>query len=184
MRLVLRTRALAGFTFATCLALCALAPAAAQERGDDSGRASKNGLTEGKIGATDVKITYGRPKVKGREIWGTLVPYGKVWRAGADEASTITFSKDVKVEGKEVPAGTYALFAIPEKDKWTIVLNKVPKQWGAFRYDQAQDLVRVDVEPTMSETPVEELTYEIAGDEIILKWEKVAVPVTVVAAAS
>jgi hypothetical protein len=151
----------------------------AQERGDDSGRASKNGLTQGKIGAADVKVTYGRPKVKGREIWGSLVPYDKVWRAGADEATTITFSKDVKVEGKAVPAGTYGLFFLPTKDKWTVILNKVPKQWGAFRYAEAEDLIRADVKPTMSDASVEELTYEIAGDKLILKWEKVAVPVSI-----
>lgn len=170
--------------FATCavavgLLLASNAPATAQERGDDSGRASKNGLTEGKIGDAEVKITYGRPKVKGREIWGSLVPYGKVWRAGADEATTITFSKDVKVEGQAVPAGTYALFFIPEKDEWTLVLNKVAKQWGAFRYAEGEDQLRVKVKPTASAAAVEELTYAIEGDQVILQWEKVAVPVTI-----
>ena len=170
------------------LAICAVAAAlimtlaglaAAQERGDDSARASKNGVAQGKIGAADVKITYGRPKVKGREIWGKLVPYDAVWRAGADEASTITFSKDVKVEGKPVPAGTYGLFYLPAKDKWTVILNKVPKQWGAFRYADKDDLLRVDVKPMMDQPMTEELTYEIAGDKVILKWEKVSVPFTV-----
>lgn len=150
--------------------------ATAQERGDDSARASKNGLTQGKIGAADVKITYGRPKVKGREIWGKLVPYGDVWRAGADEASTITFSKDVTVEGKAVPAGTYGLFYLPESDHWTVILNKVPKQWGAFRYAAKDDLLRVDVKPMHDQPMTEELTYEIAGDQVLLKWEKLAVP--------
>jgi len=153
--------------------------AAAQERGDDSARASKNGLTEGKIGGADVKITYGRPKVKGREIWDALVPYADVWRAGADEATTITFSKDVKVEGKAVPAGTYGLFYIPESDHWTVILNKVPKQWGAFRYSEKDDLLRVDVKPMQNQPMTEELTYEIAGDKVLLKWEKVVVPFTV-----
>jgi hypothetical protein len=153
--------------------------ASAQERGDDSARASKNGVAQGKIGAADVKITYGRPKVKGRPIWGTLVPYDAVWRAGADEATTITFSKDVKVEGKPVPAGTYGLFYLPKKDGWTVILNKVPKQWGAFRYAEKDDLLRVDVKPMMDQPATEELTYEIAGDKVVLKWEKVAVPFTV-----
>jgi len=165
--------------FAVVLALAASAPTSAQKREDDGGRASKNGLAEGKVGDADVKITYGRPKVKGRTIWGNLVPYGKVWRAGADEATTVTFSKDVEVEGQAVPAGTYALFFIPEENEWTLVLNKVPQQWGAFRYDEKQDLVRVKVKPTTSDAAVEELTYEVAGDKIVLKWEKVAVPVTV-----
>jgi hypothetical protein len=174
-----RRSILAAGAVTAALALVLAGPAAAQERGDDSGRASKNGLTEGKIGGADVKITYGRPKVKGRVIWGNLVPYGQVWRAGADEATTITFSKDVKVEGKAVPAGTYALFFIPDKDKWTLILNKVAKQWGAFRYAEGEDLMRADVKPTMSDTAEEQLTYEIAGDGIVLKWEKVAVPVKI-----
>jgi hypothetical protein len=168
--------------FVAAFALAASAPAAAQKREDDGGRASKNGLTEGKIGATEVTITYGRPKVRGRTIWGNLVPFGKVWRAGADEATTITFSKPVKIEGKDVPAGTYGLFFIPEKEEWTVVLNKIPKQWGAFRYAEAEDQLRVKVKPTMSDTASEELTYEIAGDKVVLKWEKVAVPVTITAA--
>lgn len=164
---------------AAALVIALTAPATAQERGDDSGRASKNGLTEGKIGGADVKITYGRPKVKGREVWGSLVPTGKVWRAGADEATTVTFSKDVKVEGQNVPAGTYSLFFIPDQNEWTVILNKVPKQWGAFRYAEGEDLMRAKVKPTANTAPVEELTYEIAGDQIVLEWENVAVPVTV-----
>ena len=164
---------------ASVLVVALASLAAAQERGDDSARASKNGTAEGKIGAADVKITYGRPKVKGRTIWGELVPYSNVWRAGADEATTITFSKPVKVEGKDVPAGTYALFYVPEKDKWTVVLNKVSKQWGAFRYAEKDDLIRVDVKPMADQPVTEELTYEVAGDKVVLKWEKVAVPFTV-----
>jgi hypothetical protein len=170
---------LAIFAVAAALVMTLAGLAAAQDRGDDSARASKNGLTEGKIGGADVKITYGRPKVKGREVWGKLVPYDAVWRAGADEATTITFSAPVKVEGKDVPAGTYGLFYLPKKDGWTVILNKVPKQWGAFRYAEKDDLVRVDVKPMMDQAMTEELTYEIAGDKVIMKWEKVAVPFTV-----
>lgn len=165
--------------FAAVLALALGAPMGAQKRDSDSGRASKNGLTEGKIGGADVNITYGRPKVKGRTIWGNLVPYSKVWRAGADEATTVTFSQNVKVEGQDVPAGTYALFFIPEKDEWTVILNKVPQQWGAFRYDESQDQLRAKVKPMATDEPVEELTYDVADDKIVLKWEKLAVPVTV-----
>lgn len=164
---------------AAALVVALASLAVAQERGDDSARASKNGVAQGKIGAADVKVTYGRPKVKGRTIWGELVPYSNVWRAGADEATTITFSKPVKVEGKDVPAGTYALFYVPEKDKWTVVLNKVAKQWGAFRYAEKDDLIRVDVKPMADQPLTEELTYEIAGDKVVLKWEKMAVPFTV-----
>lgn len=160
------------------LAVSCVLPVAAQERADDSNRASKNGLTEGTIGAAEIKITYGRPKVKGRTIWGALVPYNAVWRAGADEATTITFSQDVEVEGQAVPAGTYSLFFLPQEDEWTLILNKVANQWGAFRYDEAEDRLRVQVEPEPAEH-VEELTYEIEGDQVVLRWEKLAVPVTI-----
>ena len=165
--------------FVAAFALAAGVPAAAQKREDDGGRASKNGLTEGKIGATEVTITYGRPKVRGRTIWGNLVPFGKVWRAGADEATTITFSQDVKVEGQAVPAGTYSLFFIPEQEAWTLILNKVAQLWGAFRYDEKQDQARATVKPVASTDSTEELTFSIEGDQVVLEWEKLTVPVTV-----
>lgn len=106
--------------------------------------AAKSALT---VGVTDVEIVYHRPGVKGRIIWGELVPWGEVWRLGANEATTISFSTAVKVEGHDVPAGTYGLFAIPAKDKWTLILNKQPKQWGAYFYKQEEDLLRFDVKP-------------------------------------
>src|SRR5688572_30078188 len=80
------------------------------------------------VGTTDVTIAYHRPGVKGRKVWGELVPYGKVWRLGANEATTITFADPIKVQGQDVPAGTYGLFAIPGPDKWTLILNKKPEQ--------------------------------------------------------
>ncbi len=148
---------------------CAVVPGLAQERGDDADRPSKNGIAEGTAGGAAVKITYGRPKIKGRDLWGGLVPYGTVWRAGANEATTITFSKDVTVGGKTVPAGTYALFLVPTAEDWTFVINKTANQWGAFNYDQGQDVVRVSVKPSSAES-AEELTYSVSDDTVWLHW--------------
>jgi hypothetical protein len=151
------------------------------QRGDDSGRKSKNGKTEGTIDGVEVVLEYGRPKVNGRVIWGELVPYDKVWRTGADEATTITFSKDVLVAGKELPAGTYGLFTIPTKGDWTVIFNKVAKQWGAFRYADTEDALRVTVSPAASEEAVEEMDFVIDGNNVVLRWEKLTVPISIAA---
>jgi hypothetical protein len=154
------------------------APALAQ-RGDDSERASKNGKTVGSIGGVEVVVEYGRPKVKGRTIWGGVVPYDQVWRTGADEATTISFSAPVLIEGKALPAGTYALFTVPGKDQWTVVFNKRAKQWGAFSYKDSEDALRVQVKPAPAAAPVEELDFVIEGPKVVMRWEKLAVPFTV-----
>lgn len=160
----------------TCLTLVAgLMPALAQERGDDADRKSKNGETTATIDGVDVRITYGRPKVRGRTIWGDLEPYDKVWRAGADEATTITFSSDVLIEGEPLPAGTYSLFTIPSQGPWTVIFNKVAEQWGAYDYDASQDALRVEVEPTSGDH-VEELTFSVEGNTVTLAWDTMRVP--------
>ena len=132
------------------------------------------------VGFTDVTIDYSRPGVKGRTIWGALVPYNKVWRAGANEATTINFSTDVTIEGKSLPAGKYGFFTIPNKDSWTIIFNKVADQWGAFQYNEAEDALRVTVKPE-SNNFQEWLAYTITktGDKsavVSLEWEKLKVP--------
>lgn len=156
-------------------------PAMAQ-RGDDTNRKSKNGKTEGTIDGVDVVVEYGRPLVKEREIWGGLVPFDKIWRAGADEATTISFSKNVTIEGKALAAGTYSFFTVPGKAEWELIFNKVAKQWGAYKYDKAQDALRVKVKPVKMEKLVEELTYKVKKDKVVLVWEKCAVPFVVAAA--
>lgn len=161
-------------------ALLAALPALA-ERGDDSDRASKNGRTAGTIDGLSVTLEYGRPNVKGRTIWGGLVPYGKVWRTGANEATTITFGQDVTVEGQKLAAGTYGLFTIPGEGDWTVIFNTVADQWGAFDYDPGKDALRVTVEPRAQEM-VETMDFVIEGDEVVLRWEKLAVPFAVGAA--
>ncbi len=155
-------------------------PAEAQ-RGDDTKRKSKNGKVEGTIDEVNVTLEYGRPKVKDRQIWGGLVPFDKVWRTGADEATTFAITKDINVEGKKLAAGTYSLFTIPGEAEWTIIFNKVAKQWGAFRYDSGEDALRVKVKPAAAEH-VEEMTFKIEGNKVVLYWEKLSVPFAVSAA--
>ena len=108
---------------------------AAAQRGDDAERASKNGSTECEIDGVGIVVDYGRPSVKDRNVWGGLVPYGEVWRTGADEATTVTLAADAMVEGESLAVGTYSLFTIPGEGEWTVIFNKTAKQWGAFRYD-------------------------------------------------
>jgi hypothetical protein len=132
------------------------------------------------VGFTDVTISYSRPGVKGRKIWGDLVPYDKVWRAGANEATKITFSTDVMIEGKRLSAGSYGFFAVPGKNEWTLIFNKVADQWGAFEYNEAQDVLRINVNPEKNSF-TEWLRYGITKTSdsaavISLEWDKLKVP--------
>jgi hypothetical protein len=129
-----------------------------------------------KVGLTDVILEYSRPSTKGRKIFGELVPYGEVWRTGANAATIITFSTDVEVEGKEVPAGSYALYSIPGKNEWTIILSENTKLWGAVGYNPEEDLLRFKVKPGKTGQKYE--TMEISfvdmtdtGATISIKWE-------------
>ncbi|MCB0546880.1 MAG: DUF2911 domain-containing protein [Phaeodactylibacter sp.] len=131
------------------------------------------------IGYTEVAIRYSSPAVRGRTVWGSLVPYGEVWRAGADEATAIEFSTDVEVEGRPLPAGKYAFFLLPQQEgKWTAIFNKNWDQWGAYDYDQAQDALRVEVDAQFSkQVNQEDLRYELIAQNIengyiLLSWEK------------
>ena len=136
-----------------------------------------------RIGLTDVEIVYSRPGVKGRTIFGGIVPYGQVWRTGANQATKISFSTPVKLEGHDIPAGTYALFTIPAEDSWTIILSKKVNQWGAFQYNTNDDVVRFEVTPvTLNDTRVETFAIEfnrIRDDSALLElvWEKTVVPI-------
>jgi hypothetical protein len=157
------------------LACLLVAPAAFAQRADDADRASKNGRTTATIDSVDIVVEYGRPNVNGREVWGKLVPYDEVWRTGANEATTISFSSDVAVEGDALPAGTYSLFTVPGADEWTVIFNKVAEQWGAFGYDPDQDALRVTVTPVEIEH-VESMDF-VAGDSTItFRWAELGVP--------
>lgn len=132
------------------------------------------------IGLTDVRIIYGRPGVKGRTIWGKLVPYDAVWRAGANEATKIIFSTDVYIEGKLLKKGSYSFFTIPGKKEWTIIFNKVADQWGAFEYNESEDALRIKVKPEKNNWQ-EWLVYSITRTSdtsatIGLEWEKLKIP--------
>lgn len=132
------------------------------------------------VGITDVTITYSRPGVKGRVIWGELVPYGKVWRTGANEATAITFSTDVKVNGQPLPAGTYSIHTIPTQGDWTLIFNKKADQWGSYSYDEKEDALRVQVKAQPHEFTewMEFSLPDIAVDKatVALDWEKLRVP--------
>lgn len=128
------------------------------------------------IAGADVRIDYGRPAVKQRKIWGALVPNGRVWRAGANEATTFTFDRDVQVDGHALPAGTYTFFAIPGETDWTLIFNRVPRQWGAFNYNPAFDALRFPAKPAEG-AHEESLRYDLEPDgptaaRVTLAWEK------------
>ncbi len=128
-----------------------------------------------------VKVIYGRPQKKGRVIFGELEPYGKVWRTGANESTEIKFFKSVKFGGKEIKAGTYSLFSIPDKDKWTVIINSQTDQWGAYSYDAQKDVARVEVKP-QSLTPELEILNIVFKDSektpsLVIAWDKVQVEV-------
>jgi tetratricopeptide (TPR) repeat protein len=146
----------------------------------DLPRGSQRAEISQRIGITDVTIDYHRPLAKDRKIWGGLVPYGAVWRAGANENTTITFSDPVLIEGKPLDKGTYGLHMIPNADEWTIIFSKNSTSWGSFTYDQAEDALRVTVKPQAADMH-NALTYDfdqLQPDSAVveLEWEKVAVP--------
>src|ERR1051325_867743 len=171
-------------------------------------RPSQKASVMQRIGVTDVTITYSRPGVKGRKIWGdplpgqtaqgeatldnqntrpkeaAIVPYGHVWRTGANEATMFVVTDDVLINGQKLPAGSYSLHTIPTKDEWTIVFNGTANQWGSFDYDPAKDTLRVKAKPQWMNTSEEYLSYSfdpVTDDsaQVNIRWEKVNVPFTV-----
>jgi hypothetical protein len=129
----------------------------------------------------NVKIAYGQPSKKGRVIFGELVPFGKVWRLGANEATEITFVKDGSFGGKPVKAGTYTLFTIPEAASWTFILNSELKQWGAYEYEKikGKNVLEVKANATKAAAPVEKLTITVPGDKLVVEWDQTHVEVPV-----
>ena len=151
--------------------------ALAQGKSDDK---SKRPSPPATVTGTNFTIEYSRPSLKGRKAFGELEPYGKVWRTGANEATTFEAKKDLKINGQTLPAGTYALFTIPGEQEWTIIFNKTAKQWGAYKYDEKQDALRVKVKPTKTAAPVEQFT--IAADKtstVTLAWDNTQAAFTV-----
>ena len=141
----------------------------------DLPRVSPNASISEMVGYTTITVNYCRPAVRERVIWGGLVPYNKVWRTGANEATTVQFTTDVTVEGNKVPAGRYSLFTIPTENEWTIILNKTDKQFGAFNYKQEDDLLRFNIKPSKG-SYTEQLQFSFsnltdASTDLVLNWE-------------
>jgi len=147
-------------------------------------QASPPATAKGKVNGANITINYSSPGVKGRQIWGALVPYNQVWRAGANAATIFETDKDIKVEGKPLKAGKYSLYAIPGEKEWTIILNSQTGQWGikndgSTTEDPAKDAVRVTVKPQKAKAMQERLEYVIDNNGFALVWENVSVPVSI-----
>ena len=130
-----------------------------------------------------IKVIYSRPAAKGRVIFGDLIKYGEVWRVGANENTEIKFYKPATINGVAVPAGSYSLFAIPEKDKWTIIINKELDMWGAYAYDESKDLVKITVPVKTVTTPIELLSIAFTSKDgitnLVIGWDKTTVEVPI-----
>ena len=138
-------------------------------------------VKEGQVAGKAIKVQYGSPAVKDRELWGDLVPYNVVWRTGANEASYVDLAEAMTVEGKTLAAGKYSLFTIPkETGPWTVIFNS---EWdlehGHFQYDEKNDVLRVEVNPIWEERTTESLSMEIENPGLVIRWEKLKLPITI-----
>ncbi|MGI8638066.1 MAG: DUF2911 domain-containing protein [Segetibacter sp.] len=153
-------------------------------QGDKASRPSPPATATGKINDATITINYSAPSVKGRKVWGGLVPYGQVWRAGANEATIFETDKNIMVEGKPLPAGKYSLYATPGENEWTIMFNSETGQWGIKRTgettrDAAKDVLAVKVKPRKSAGTNERLAYDVTKNGFVLRWENMEVQVSV-----
>jgi tetratricopeptide (TPR) repeat protein len=166
------------FVFGT--ALVGIAAIATSRADLDLPDVSQHAVNKQRVGLTDITIDYHRPLVNGRKIWGGLIPLGEVWRAGANQNTTIEFSEPVSIEGKPLAKGIYGLHMIPTADSWTVIFSKMSSAWGSYTYKQEEDALRVTVKPRPTEME-EALEYEFEdlkpdSATITMKWEKLAVP--------
>lgn len=136
---------------------------------------------KGAVGGAQVEIVYCRPSARGRQMLGGIEPYGKVWRTGANSATTIEFDKNVKIEGKDLAKGKYELFTIPGEAEWTIIIQKFGNQWGAYKYDEKNDVLRAKVKPAKPAAFVETFTIATEKEAIRLSWENTTVAFAVTA---
>jgi hypothetical protein len=169
---------------ALCLAILAVGASVSAQNDLNLPDVSQAAEVKQRIALTDITIKYHRPLVNGRKIWGGLVPYGKVWRAGANENTTIEFSDSVAVEGQPLAKGIYGLHMIPNPDSWTVIFSKTNTGWGSYSYDQNEDALRVDVKPRPLAETKEALEFDFedlkpTSTAATLKWEKLGVPFTV-----
>lgn len=154
---------------------------ASQESEAEEQRPSPLEIKEGQIGGKNISVHYGSPSVKGRTLWGDLVPYNVVWRTGANEATYIEIPQDILVEGKSLPAGKYSMFTIPkESGPWTVIFNS---DWelehGHFQYDEKNDVLRVEALPTWESSTSEKLSIDIESPGLVIRWEKLKLPITI-----
>ncbi len=158
----------------------AVAPATSQAEEkmpeDKSKRPSPPAKVEAKIADVTITIDYSQPATKGRTIFGETIPFGEVWRTGANEATIITFDKDVLIEGTKLVAGSYSLFSIPNEKEWIIIFSTKANQWGAFEYKQAEDALRIKVKPIQEKEVTERFTITVLEGGIVnLQWDKTKV---------
>src|SRR6266576_1376452 len=170
--------------FTLCIAIFGLAGAAFAQNDLSLPDVSQAAEVKQRIALTDITVKYHRPMVNGRKIWGGLVPYGKVWRAGANENTTIEFSDPVSVEGQPLAKGIYGLHMIPNPDSWTVIFSKTNTAWGSYSYKQEEDALRVNVKPRPLAEMKEALEFEFEdlkpeSTAVTFKWEKLGVPFTV-----
>jgi DUF2911 family protein len=170
--------------FAVCLAILGLGETVSAQNDLNLPDVSQAAEVKQRIALTDITVKYHRPLVNGRKIWGGLVPYGKVWRAGANENTTIEFSDPVWVEGQPLAKGVYGLHMIPNPDSWTVIFSKTNTGWGSYSYKQEEDALRVNVKPRALAEMEEALEFELENlkpdsTAVTLKWEKLGVPFTV-----
>ena len=147
-------------------------------------QASPADSTSGTVAGSTIKISYHSPSVKGRKIWGGLVPYDKIWRTGANEATIFTTSKDIKIGGKTLPAGKYSLYTKPGEKEWQIIFNSQTGQWGikmdgSSTDDPSKDVLVTTVTPMKSQSPNERMAFKITPSGFVILWENLAVPVTI-----
>jgi len=171
-------------SLALCLAILGLGGTVSAQNDLNLPDASQAAEVKQRIALTDITINYHRPLVNGRKIWGGLVPYGKVWRAGANENTTIEFSDPVSIEGQPLAKGTYGLHMIPNPDSWTVIFSKTNTGWGSYSYKQDEDALRVNVKPKPLAESKESLEFDFEdlkpdSTAVTLKWEKLGVPFTV-----
>jgi Protein of unknown function (DUF2911) len=164
----------------TCLCLLVLsAPAFAQTQKPAEDK-SKRPSPPATVTGSGFVIEYSRPAMKGRPVFGKLVPYGQVWRTGANEATTFEAKQAVTINGKALPAGKYALFTIPGEQEWTLIFNKTANQWGAYDYKQADDALRVTLKPAKTAQPVEQFTISAdKAGQVTMMWENTQASFTV-----
>lgn len=132
---------------------------------------SPEATVTGEIGDANIEIVYCRPSARGRKMLGGNEVYGEVWRTGANAATTFTVDKDIRVEGKLLPAGKYEMFTVPREKEWTIIFQKFARQWGAFSYKKENDVLRVNVRSSKTDSFVETFTIDVEDDRVSLKWE-------------